>query len=240
MRTPALSALAPWVSVEHLSRVVAPVSEKGSACLLLDGFLTAQVGDELADFVTNDARLEPAYRLYSGLQPVPPERWANATETDRFAKAAAVAGAHGDRALSSGAVRYVRLLHMLRSQAFRDLLETIRGTRVEPTHELAAWSMTADDFVRPHRYDAGTCGVRAELWLSTGWGRSLGGALCALDVQERVTRIPFRHNALLLMEPSAGATFWVAPIRRAAVGAARVTVAACFGRAPENDGVARR
>jgi len=223
-------ALEPWIASGHLAgRKVPGRPTERCACFPLDGFLVPRVADELADFVSG-ARLQPMYRLYTEPEPVPRSRWIGAREVDRFVQAASVSGV-GDDGTSDGAIRYLRVLHMLRSEAFRKLVGTFRGKSVGSIHELATWSMTAGDFVRPHRYDVDTCDVRVELWLSTRWDDDLGGALCVVDDQERRTQVPFRHNRLILLDPSVGATFWVAPIRPAAAGSKRAAVIACFGRA---------
>ena len=229
--TDPLAALRPWVRSEHLASVDASSGQhEGQACRSVDGFLVARLAEDLADFLTNGAIMERSYRLYSDLDPVPPDRWMAARDTDRFANVTTVVGM-GDDPLSAGAVSYVRLLQMLRSGAFRAFLERISRTDLEPIHELTTWCMTADDFVRPHRYDPASCGIRVSLCLSMGRDPELGGAWCVLDGQERLTRVPFRQNALLVMDASAGATYWAGPIRDTVRGIARFTVSACFARA---------
>lgn len=227
-------ALDPWIVPRHLvaAAVSGHLDDPPLGCSWVDGFLIERVADELADFVQRRARMEPLYRLYSEPEPVPPSRWARAGEPDRFAHAASVAGS-GDDPTSDAALGYVRALQMFRSEAFRDLVGRLCARPVGRIHELTTWSMGPGDFVRPHRYDARTCDVRTELWLSTGWSDRLGGALCIVDDQERARRIPFRHNTLVLLQPRRGATVWVTPIRPSATSTRRVAVIACFDRISE-------
>lgn len=234
--------LEPWIAPRHL--IAAAVSghpEDPLAGSWVDGFLIQRVADDLAEFVERRARTEPLYRLYSEPTPVSSSRWALAGEADRFARVVSVAGS-GDEPTSDAALGYVRAAQMFRSEPFHDLVGRLCEWPIGSLHELTTWSMGPGDFVRPHQYDAGTCGVRTELWLSTGWSEGSGGALCIADDRERVRRIPFRHNTLVLLRPRRDVTFWVAPIRPSATPTRRVSVIACFDRVgePQDGNPARR
>lgn len=226
--TDGFEALDPWVRAEHLGSE--QVSPAPAPCRSIDGFLMRRVSDELAGYLAGGAVWGTAYRLFSDPHQVSPERWGAVSDADRLSKTRVVVGP-GDEPSSPGAVRYVRLLHLMRSAAFRSLIARVGGTGLRPIHELTTWSLVDDDFVRPHRYDPATCGLRASLCLSTGWRPALGGGWCVSDDQERLIRVPFRHNTLLVLDVSSGATHWAAPSRDATSDLARITVSACFGRA---------
>lgn len=229
--TDPLDVLRPWVRADHLAAVdIASPPVVPAVCRSFDGFLRRWVADELAQYLARGAVWETVYRLYTDPHQVSRERWRAVTDTERLSRTKVVVGA-GDAPSSAGAVRYVRLLHLMRSPAFRSLIARVGGAELRPIHELTTWCLATDDFVRPHRYDPATCGLRASLCLSTAWRPALGGAWCVVDDQERLTRVPFRHNTLLVLDASAGATHWAAPSRDPTDGIARITVSACFGRA---------
>jgi hypothetical protein len=197
--------------------------------LVLSGFFVSEVAERLAGFLGEEARYRIERRLFSSPDPVDEARWATANDHDRLSSVRRVAGAGSSPALGRGAIEYLRVRSLLGSGGFRSFLEIVSGRALAGTWGVGACRLDAGDFVRPHRYDPGTCQLRLEVFLAPRWQAGSGGDLCVIDDHERVTCIPALFNRAVVLDTSLGNTYLVAPRRHGGVAVPRLSLEASFG-----------
>jgi hypothetical protein len=206
----------------------ARLRENPASLLLLNGFFESGVADALARFLGEDAGYRSEYRLFSATGPVDEARWSSVDDRDRLWTVQRVAGAESSSILGRGAIEYVRVRSLLHSTECRSFLEVVSSRSLGDAWGVGACRLDAGDYVRPHRYDPATCGLRLEVFLSPEWDPAFGAELCVIDQHERVTRLPALFNCAVVLDTSVGNTYYVAPRRQGGFHVPRLSLEACY------------
>src|SRR5262245_49800115 len=121
-------ALRTWIQPQHLQRqrlleYQRSFSAHPARLLCLKDFLIAEVADSLSKFLSQEAIFRPEFGVYASDDAVPEERFASASDAERFFRMRRMVGTSPEFMMSPNALTYVRFRRLFQQPEFKAFFE---------------------------------------------------------------------------------------------------------------------
>ncbi|GLQ34141.1 hypothetical protein GCM10007939_04240 [Amylibacter marinus] len=232
--TIATNELRKFMNATHLGPAVhhAYVSQFQSNALgviQIHDFLDPTVVNSLAHFLTEQAIFDPIYGLYSKKSHrTDMQEWSNAPENDRFFYYEMLNGTKPDCGLSPSFLTYLRFKKFLFGEDFRAYVGQVTSSALDATTAPLAHRLDSRHYLKPHDDRRSGRKIAYILYLSPGWHRDHGGALCINAQGQEVQRLMPAFNSLVLFDVTAHDKHHIEPVANLPEGLARYTLGGWF------------
>jgi len=202
--------------------------------LVLKGFLLNPVAEKLSRFLSNEARFELAYGLYSknvkdgNISGVSSTAWLEAEEGERFYRFSDYAGALAEFQLSSNRAVFQQFFSALRNNEFKLFFEEISGLELGSAPLINAYSYKTGDFLSHHSDDVKSKLLSFVFYLSPHWEHRFGGLLHLIARNGDVTKVDPEYNSLIIFDVAAKTEHFISPVEQCAGERARLTISGWF------------
>ena len=202
--------------------------------LVLKDFLFNPVAEKLSRFLSNEARFELAYALYSNnvkdgnISGVSPEAWLDAEEEEKFYRFSDYAGVLDGFQLSSNRTVFQQFFSALRNNEFKLFFEEVSGLELGATPLINAYSYKTGDFLSYHTDDVKSKRLSFVFYFSPHWERRFGGLLYLIAHNGDVTEVDPDYNSLVIFDVAANAKHFISPVDQCAGERARLTISGWF------------
>lgn len=228
-------SLKEWVQSTHLQPDAIEACRQAfishpARALVLKNFFLDPVAEKLNRFLSNEARFELAYGLYSKNQKdgnvsgVSPSTWIAAAEKEKFYRFSDYSGVLNDSQVSSNQLLFKEFFSALRTNEFKLFFEAISGLELGAPPLINAYSYKAGDFLGHHTDDVKSKRLSFVFYLSTHWERRFGGLLNLIDQVGNVTEVAPDYNSLVIFDVAARTKHFISPVEQCAGDRARLTI----------------
>jgi Rps23 Pro-64 3,4-dihydroxylase Tpa1-like proline 4-hydroxylase len=202
--------------------------------LVLQNFLPDPVAEKISRFLSQEARFEVAYGLYSkkvkdgNISGVTATQWLEAEEEARFYRFSDYAGVLNEFEASSNRTMFQQFCSALRNNEFKLFFEEISGLRLGSSPLINAYSYKSGDFLSHHTDDVRNKRLSFIFYFSPHWEHRFGGLLHLIDPDGEVTKIDPSYNSLVIFDVAAKTEHFINPVEQCAGKRARLTVSGWF------------